>query len=275
MEWRWCFGIAQSPPTQCALEVSAALQNHGRLPVRMGIHSGPVNEVHDVNNRINLAGAGINIAQRVMDCGDSGHILLSRHVAEDFGTLPALAIISARARRLRSKTRCTHRHRQSVRRRHRKSASPKEVPGNQKISGANAPDCNCECLATAYWNRRRVCHCLKEIGNIDVSCSGKSIAVLPFENLSRDPDNAYFADGIQDEILTRLSKIADLKVISRTSTQTLQKCAGKPVRDRQAAWRRPRSRRERAKSGDAVRVNVQLIRAANDSHLGPRPLIGN
>ena len=69
----------------------------------------------------------------------------------------------------------------------------------------------------------------------------KSIAVLPFENRSEDKANAYFADGIQDEILTRLSKIADLKVISRTSTQHYQKRTGKPPRDRQATWRRAHS----------------------------------
>ena len=95
----------------------------------------------------------------------------------------------------------------------------------------------------------------------------KSIAVLPFENLSRDPDNAYFADGIQDEILTRLSKIADLKVISRTSTQHYKS----------APENLPKIARQLGvahilegsvqKSGDAVRVNVQLIKAANDSHL--------
>src|SRR5207253_3003858 len=70
-------------PAQCAVEISCALKEHPRLQVRMGIHSGPVSGVVDVNERANLAGAGINIAQRVMDCGDAGHILLSKHVAED------------------------------------------------------------------------------------------------------------------------------------------------------------------------------------------------
>src|SRR5438876_11113681 len=67
----------------CALEISKELRNHPELRVRMGIHSGPVNAVTDLNEQANIAGAGINIAQRVMDCGDAGHILLSRHVAED------------------------------------------------------------------------------------------------------------------------------------------------------------------------------------------------
>ena len=65
----------------------------------------------------------------------------------------------------------------------------------------------------------------------------KSVAVLPFENLSDDPDNAYFADGIQEEILTRLASIADLKVISRSSTQRYQSKPGNLARDREAAWR--------------------------------------
>src|ERR671934_2982962 len=70
-------------PAQCAVEISRALKEQPRLQLRMGIHSGPVSGVVDVNQRANLAGAGINIAQRVMSCGDAGHILLSKHVAED------------------------------------------------------------------------------------------------------------------------------------------------------------------------------------------------
>src|ERR1700676_343166 len=70
-------------PVLCALEVSKALKSYPQLRVRMGIHSGPVNEVTDLNAQANIAGAGINSAQRVMDCGDAGHILLSKHVADD------------------------------------------------------------------------------------------------------------------------------------------------------------------------------------------------
>src|SRR5438105_9756229 len=70
-------------PAQCAFEISRALKDNQPLQVRMGIHSGPVSGVVDVNERTNVAGAGINVAQRVMDCGDAGHILLSHHVAED------------------------------------------------------------------------------------------------------------------------------------------------------------------------------------------------
>src|SRR3954452_15425726 len=77
------FRDSPEAPAQCALEIAEALQSRPRIQVRMGIHSGPVNEVSDVNERANIAGAGINIAQRVMECGDAGHILLSKHVAED------------------------------------------------------------------------------------------------------------------------------------------------------------------------------------------------
>src|SRR5215470_4925002 len=77
------FRTTPEAPVLCALEISKGLKNHPELRVRMGIHSGPVNEVADLNEQMNVAGAGINIAQRVMDCGDGGHILLSKHVAED------------------------------------------------------------------------------------------------------------------------------------------------------------------------------------------------
>src|SRR5438034_9084164 len=77
------FYTSPEAPAQCAVEISGALKEHPRLQIRMGIHSGPVSGVVDVNERANLAGAGLNVAQRVMDCGDAGHILLSKHVAED------------------------------------------------------------------------------------------------------------------------------------------------------------------------------------------------
>src|SRR6266567_6238464 len=75
-------------PALCALEISKELKNHSDLHVRMGIHSGPVNEVVDLNEQANIAGAGINIAQRVMDCGDAGHILVSKRVADDLEHYP-------------------------------------------------------------------------------------------------------------------------------------------------------------------------------------------
>jgi len=75
-------------PVLCAMEIAKALKDHPELRVRMGVHSGPVNEISDLNEQANIAGAGINIAQRVMDCGDAGHILLSKHVADDLEQYP-------------------------------------------------------------------------------------------------------------------------------------------------------------------------------------------
>jgi len=77
------FYTSPEAPAECAVEINRALKEHPRLQLRMGIHSGPVSGVIDVTSRANLAGAGLNVAQRVMECGDAGHILLSKHVAED------------------------------------------------------------------------------------------------------------------------------------------------------------------------------------------------
>src|ERR1041385_7028148 len=82
------FRNSPEAPVLCAVEIAKALRAHPELKVRMGIHSGPVNEIIDLNEQANIAGAGINIAQRVMDCGDAGHILLSKHVADDLEHYP-------------------------------------------------------------------------------------------------------------------------------------------------------------------------------------------
>src|SRR5437868_7886116 len=82
------FRTSPDAPVLCAMEIAKALKDYPKLRVRMGIHSGPVNEITDLNEQANIAGAGINIAQRVMDYGDSGHILLSKHVADDLEQYP-------------------------------------------------------------------------------------------------------------------------------------------------------------------------------------------
>src|SRR5437016_6592936 len=82
------FRTSPEAPVLCAMEIAKALKSHPELRVRMGIHSGPVNEVTDLNEQANIAGAGINMAQRVMDCGDAGHILLSKRVADDLEQYP-------------------------------------------------------------------------------------------------------------------------------------------------------------------------------------------
>jgi TolB-like protein/class 3 adenylate cyclase/Tfp pilus assembly protein PilF len=254
-------------PAQCAFEISRALKDNQRLQVRMGIHSGPVSGVVDVNERTNVAGAGINLAQRVMDCGDAGHILLSKHAAEDLEEYqrwrPLLHDLGS----------CEVKHgaRVSVVNLYDDQFGNATLPRKfetvqkrQTLLRWAAMTAALIAFAVivagiAIFSRYRV--------RSTLTAPEKSIAVLPFGNLSRDPDNAYFADGIQDEILTRLSKIADLKVISRTSTQHYKSAPENlPEIARQLGVAHILEGSVQ-KSADAVRVNVQLIKAANDSHL--------
>src|SRR5213596_1899405 len=174
------FSNSAEAPVECALELSKALQSYPQIQLRMGVHSGPVNAVSDVNDRSNVTGAGINLAQRVMDCGDAGHTLLSRHVAEDLEQYRQWQPL------LHDLGECEVKHGARVH------------VFNLYTEGVGNPDVP-EKLRQARLSR----------------VPEKSVAVLPFENRSEDKANAYFADGIQDEILTRLSQIADLKVISR------------------------------------------------------------
>jgi TolB-like protein/Tfp pilus assembly protein PilF len=231
-------------PVQCALEISRALKNHPRLRLRMGVHSGPVDQVKDVNNRSNVAGAGINIAQRVMDCGDAGHILVSQRVADDLAQ-------------------------DGLWQPHLHEIGEIEVKHGVKLGIVNVYT---EELGNpeppAKISRHQAAPQRSTISAAKVSAvPEKSIAVLPFENLSADPENAFFADGVQDEILTNLAKIADLKVTSRSSVMQ---------------YRAPtRNMREIAsalgvahilegnvqRAGNRVRVSAQLIDARTDTHL--------
>jgi TolB-like protein/Tfp pilus assembly protein PilF len=261
------FYTSPEAPAQCAVEISRALKEHPRLQLRMGIHSGPVSGVVDVNNRPNLAGAGLNMAQRMMDCGDAGHILLSKHVAEDLeeyeqwrpllhdlGTCEvkhgvSVAIVNLYADevgnpQLPKRFLAVKKHRSHVR-------WAEAAIGLLVLAAI---------VAAFIFLLRKPTRAILKIAE-------KSIAVLPFENLSEDKANAYFAEGIQDEILTRLSKIADLKVISRTSTQHYKSAPENLPEIAKQLGVAHILEGSVQKSGDAVRVNVQLIKAANDSHL--------
>jgi TolB-like protein/class 3 adenylate cyclase/Tfp pilus assembly protein PilF len=255
------FRTSPVAPVLCALEISKALKTHPELQVRMGIHSGPVNEVADLNEQVNMAGAGVNIAQRVMDCGDAGHILLSKHAAEDLGQYRQWQL------QLHDLGECDIKHGGRL---HVVNLYNGER-GNPQVSTK---------FRQAAQKRRRALIALLILFAAAVGAGyyflsqrsalkapDKSIAVLPFENLSHDPDNAYFAEGMQDEILARLSKIADLKVISRTSTQ---KYKSAPDNLREIAKQLGVANILEGsvqKAADQVRVNVQLINALNDAHL--------
>jgi len=257
-------------PVECALELSQKLQSRPQLKLRMGIHSGPVNPVVDVNDQSNLAGAGINIAQRVMSCGDAGHILLSKNFAEHLehyahwrshlhnvgeaktkhgAKIPLVNLytdqlgnsaLPAKLRRARAAFRL-------------KSAAVATMLLLIAVFGIG------------FWMLRSQ---QVKLMNAPEAISDKSIAVLPFENLSADPENAFFTDGIQDEILNDLARIADLKVISRTSVMQYKSGMKRNVREIASALGVAHVVEGSVqRAANRVRVSAQLIDARTDRHL--------
>jgi len=281
-------------PVRCALEISKKLKEYPRLQLRMGIHSGPVNQIRDVNDRANVAGAGINTAQRVMDCGDAGHILLSQHIAED------LKHYRQWQPHLHDFGECEVKHgaRIHVVNLYEGELGNPELPqkfrhvrGRKRLLPKSIFEPNVS-LAKRRW--ALVAAAVVIIGSAAVgipfflhqpaskSASAsvskstpfpgpvipeKSIAVLPFENRSDDKQNAYFADGVQNEILTDLAKIADLRVISRTSVMQYKSGAQRNVREiGQQLGVAHVLEGSVQRSGNRVRVTAQLIDARTDTH---------
>src|SRR5438067_6898175 len=261
------FYTSPEAPAQGSIEISRLLKERARLQLRMGVHSGPVSGVIDVNGHANLAGAGLNMAQRVMDCGDAGHILLSKHVAEDLEEYehwrPLLHDLGS----------CEVKHgvRVSVVNLYSDQFGNGTLPRKFETVQRRRTRLRWAAMTAVLLAFAAIIAGIVMFSGSrarsTLAAPEKSIAVLPFESRSEDKANTYFADGIQDEILTRLSKITDLKVISRTSTQHYKS----------APENLPKIARQLGvahilegsvqKSGDAVRVNVQLIKTANDSHL--------
>jgi serine/threonine-protein kinase len=272
-------------PVRCALEISQKLKESSTVRLRMGIHSGPVNQVRDVNDTINVAGSGINVAQRVMDCGDAGHILLSKHVADDLAQYrhwqpylqdlgeyevkhglrlgivnlckdgagnPALPEKLRRGKRWKQKSITV------------RPINPQRVPRWAVLIVVFL--CVLGLAISSIIFVRSFIQRSASL-NITDSVSEKSIAVLPFENLSDEKQNAYFTDGMQDEILNDLAKIADLKVISRTSVMQYKGVAQRNLREiahqlgvahiLEGSVQRTANR---------VRVSAQLIDARTDTH---------
>ena len=289
------FGTGPEAPVLCAMEISKELKKHPELRVRMGIHSGPVNAITDLNEQANVAGAGINVAKRIMDCGDAGHILLSQHVADDLEQYPRWRSL------LHDLGECEVKHGVRV---HAVNLYTEELgnsaaPEKFKTVEAGArravaerrrmPPILIAALVIAAFalglllfrmvetDRRAV-----RSGNNEAAprqnasqprteattIPEKSIAVLPFENLSKNEENAFFADGVQDEILTDLSKIADLKVISRTSVMQYKSGVARNLREigqQLGVGHLLEGSVQRA--ANKIRVNAQLIDARTDAHL--------
>jgi len=261
------FYTSPDAPVHCAMEISGALKQHPRLTIRMGIHSGPVTSVTDVTGRKNLAGAGLNLAQRVMDCGDAGHILLSKHVAEDLAnfdqwrpllhdlgscevkhglTIPVVNLWGDDVGNPETPSKLRAQKEQSRRRQW------------MLLGGAAA----LLALATASF---MVWHGARKPA---ASAMDRSIAVLPFENLSDDKENAYFAGGVEEEILNDLAKVADLKVISRASVIAYKAGSARNLREigeQLGVAHVLEGSVQRA--GAKVRVSAQLIDARTDKQI--------
>jgi len=242
-------------PVECALQISQRLRAQPSLPVRMGIHSGPVHHVADVNQRENIAGAGINIAQRVMDCGDAGHILVSKRVADDLAQYRrwqpylhelgdfevkhgvVVSVVNLYADVVgnpdppaKFKT---------------VAAAVSAAPGTRSKRGMPWHEIVLALLVIAgligagvfFFSHRTLQQKSAAASSPSPAAAAvssvpeKSVAVLPFANLSANQENAFFTDGVQDQILTELARIADLKVISRTSVLQYKSGAARNLRE--------------------------------------------
>jgi TolB-like protein/Tfp pilus assembly protein PilF len=257
------FRTSPEAPVLCAMEIGRELKKHPELRVRMGIHSGSVNEITDLNEQANIAGAGVNIAQRVMDCGDAGHILLSRHVAEDLEQYPRWRS------QLHDLGECEVKHGVRV---GITSLYSDEV-GNPTLPSK---------LQALKKHRSRVRWAAAAIGLLVLGAivagffyvsrkpvtslaaiPEKSIAVLPFVNMTSDKDQEYFSDGISEELLNLLAKVHELKVVARTSSFSFKgKEIGIPEIAKQLHVAHVLEGSVR-KIGDQLRITTQLIHAAD------------
>src|SRR5216684_357355 len=255
-------------PVECALEISRALKKHPELQLRMGIHSGPVSGIIDATGKANVAGAGINIAQRVMDCGDAGHILLSKHVAEDLEEYEKWRPL------LHDLGTCEVKHgvRVGVTNLYSDEVGNPQLPKKFQTLQKHRSHVRWAEVAIALLVLGAVVAAfifvLRRPTRSALSVAEKSIAVLPFENLSEEKANAFFADGVQDEILTNLARIADLKVISRTSVMQYKSGLARNLRDiAKALGVSHVVEGSVQRSAGRVRVSAQLIDAKTDMHL--------
>ena len=259
-------------PVRCALEISEAVKGSPQLKLRMGIHSGPVSTVTDVNDRTNIAGTGINIAQRVMDCGDAGHILLSKQNANDLVQYrewqPCLHDLG--------EVEVKHGVRVALANFFGDGFGNSKPPGKiiraeqvrrrrllLWVSAAILFLC-CLVIGSWVWTRRAALTTAYKIGSAGIS--EKSIAVLPFENLGEQKENTSFSDGLQDDILTRLAKITDLKVISRSSVMEYR--GKRNIREIGNALRVSHVLEGSVvRSGTRLHMNTQLIDTRTDTHV--------
>jgi TolB-like protein/Flp pilus assembly protein TadD len=255
------FRNSAEEPAQCALEITQALETHPEVAVRMGIHSGPVSEVTDVSGRTNITGGGINMAQRVMDCGDAGHILLSKHVAND------LQEHRQWSSWLHDLGECEVKHgvRLDIVNLYRDGVGNAQLPNKFRLlrkrrvrmrwgmAAAVLLLVAATVAAFVLVSRRTMQSILPE----------KSIAVLPLVNMSGDPNNEYFSDGLSEELIAVLTKIPALKIIGRSSsflfkgTSDDSRTIGKKLGVTNLLEGTVR------KEGDHIRIMAELIKVAD------------
>jgi TolB-like protein/class 3 adenylate cyclase/Tfp pilus assembly protein PilF len=265
-------------PVRCALEISGALQAHPLIQLRMGVHSGPVNRVADINDKISLIGTGLNVAQRVLDCGEAGHILLSAHVAEDLAEYlhwqPYLHDLGECEVKYGLRLHLVNLYKDSL----GNPAVPEKLrrgkrwkQGAVQVRPIIAPRWPRSVLLVAMLGSAialAVCFLTLFHRSSTTTVVEKSIAVLPFENLSNEKQNAYFADGVQDEILTNLARVADLKIISRVSVMQYKSGVTRNLREiGQQLGVANVVEGSVQRSGNRVRVHANLVDVRTDRQL--------
>jgi len=252
-------------PVKCALEISRALKEHPKLQLRMRVHSGPVSGVIDVNGQANLAGAGLNMAQRVMDCGDSGHILLSKRVADDLGEYEHWRPL------LHDVGECEVKHgvRLGIVNLYRNGAGNPQLPKKIRASWQKQSRRRWTAIASAltllivaaavflFFSRA------KSI----VAAPMRSVAVLPLVNTSGDPNNEYFSDGLSDELIAVLAKIPGLKVIGRNSSFLFKGKSGDSASIGQKLGVAQLIQGSVLRQGDRVRIIAEMITARDGQAL--------
>ena len=262
------FYTSPEGPVRCAIEISRTLKEHPRLHVRMGIHSGPVSGIVDVTGRANLAGAGLNIANRVMNCGDAGHILLSKRTAEDLEEYDEWRPL------LHDLGTCDVKHgvRVGLVNLFADGVGNPQLPKKIHVLAKHRTRTRWVAAATVLLLLGVIVASFifvsKKSTRSTSTIPGKSIAVLPFENLSRDPENAYFADGVTDSLTTDLAQIHSLRVVSFQSVRQFKGEQHKSLPDIARALNVDAVVEGSVQqSGDTVMINAQLVQAATDEHL--------
>jgi len=263
-------------PVRCAMEISKELKRHPELQVRIGIHSGPVNEVVDLNEQSNIAGAGINIAQRVMDCGTAGHILLSKRVADDLEQYPRWRSL------LHDLGECEIKHglRLHIFNLYDETFGNAELPAKVSARQTASPQHRRQLLARATilvvaallivaailtLRSHRIETGVQRTAVVEPE--EHSIAVLPLVDLSESKDQEYLCDGMSEELLDSLAKIPGLRVAARTSAFSFKgKNVGISAIANQLGVANVIEGSLR-RNGNRIRVTAQLINARTGFHL--------